>query len=179
MPPPARMMVRPLLRTRHAAPNRGAKLLYTTGQSGRWSEKTVPVSGWKKDVVPAGWGEGLNSQRNPGVMVSREETCHVSCTHTDSSVTSACVLRAGDLLRSRVFGAEIDRPARAGTVVESHRETLEAQGEPVDLGAAELVQGGRIVIAPKERRARAERMVDTRRAGIELRPADVAAAPEG
>ena len=88
--------MRPLLSTRHAALSRGAKFEYVTGHSGRCSSKNVLVAGLRNFAVPIVSGDGLNSHRRPGVTVSRGEICHVSCTHSESSLTSVDALTAGD-----------------------------------------------------------------------------------
>src|SRR5258708_26452226 len=97
-------MVRPLLRTRQATPSRGGKFVYGSGQSRRLlRSKNVPVCGSRKYVLGVATGEGLSSQRNPGVIRIRDETCQVSCAQSESSVTSVAALTAGELPSQRYF----------------------------------------------------------------------------
>ena len=63
--------------------------------------KKMPVWGSRKYVVEEAAGEGLSSQRNPGVITMRGEICQVSCAQSESSVTSVAALTAGELPSQR------------------------------------------------------------------------------
>src|ERR1700728_4142243 len=56
-------------------------------------------------MSPEFGGGGLNSHRSPPATVSRDETCHVSCAHSEYSVSSTDWLISGpcDLQRSPIF----------------------------------------------------------------------------
>src|SRR4051794_20107024 len=89
---------------RHAVPRRGAKFPYFTGHSVRTlRSKKVLVWGSRKYVLELAVGEGFSSQRNPGVIRRRDETCQVSCAQSESSFTSVAVLTAGELPSQRYF----------------------------------------------------------------------------